>query len=91
MLDQPLIAGRQVIRRSRRHIPPAHRALGIQAFMPAFLMQKVLLQRQQLALQHRLTARPQGQRPQVLSLGPYPLRAVAHAAIQGEHAADCAT
>ena len=44
MLDQPLVAGCQMIGGGRRHIPSAHRTLGIQAFMPAFLMQEMLLQ-----------------------------------------------
>ncbi|RMO64729.1 hypothetical protein ALQ29_05613 [Pseudomonas marginalis pv. marginalis] len=77
-----------MIRRGGRHIPPAHRSLGIQAFMPAFGMQEALLQRQQLALQHRFAVRPQGQCPQVLSLGPDALGAVAHRAVQRQHAAD---
>ena len=56
--------------------------------MPTLCMQEVLLQRQQLALQRRFTARPQGQRSQVLGLGPDALGAVAHRAIQCEHATD---
>ncbi len=37
-----------MIGRGRRHIPSAHAALGIQAFIPALGMQEVLLQREQL-------------------------------------------
>ena len=40
-----------MIRRGRRHVPSAHGAVGIQAFVPAFVVQEMLLQRQLLALQ----------------------------------------
>lgn len=74
-------AGRQMIRRGRRHIVAADLAAGISALVPAARMQEVRLQRFQLRQHLGLGPCPQGQRPQVFRLGPDALGSVAHLAL----------